>query len=741
MRQVASIVWRTVMASALLACPAPVLSQAAQPAPTVKAHRAAQPLRIDGRLDEEIYKSTPAISDFVQQEPDEFKPATEKTEAWIFFDDDNVYVSARNYETHPERRVANEMRRDTAQLRQNDTFGVLFDTFHDKRNGYIFYANAIGGLADSQVTDEGPPNADWNTVWDVRTAEFDGGWTIEIAIPFKSLRYQPGTDQTWGINLRRVVRWKNEWSYLAQVPRALTTFRGLLKVSSAGTLQGLQVPSGRANLEIKPFALAGISTDHTVTPVVSNDRYGRIGGDAKYGITQNITADLTVNTDFAQVEVDEQQVNLTRFNLFFPEKRDFFLEGLGTFAFAGRASAGIAAGFGDTPYLFFSRRIGLDRARVIPLQGGGRVTGKAGKFTFGALNVQTGDDDTARIESANFTVVRAKRDILRRSSIGGMFTHRTATPGRVGSNDGFGVDAALSFYQNVRFDAYLAGTRSEGRDGDNLSYRGFFDYNGDKYGVQAERLVVEPNFLPEIGFVRRTDMRRNFAMARFSPRPRSIANLRRLTTQASLNYLTNNQNRLDTREAVARVEAEFTNSDLFSVSFTDNYERLARPFAIAANVTLPVGSYDFYTTRVGYIGGQQRRLSGEVVLETGRFYNGDRTTISVNTARVQVTPQVSLEPSFSINWVDLVQGSFTAKVARTRATYTITPRMFVSGIVQYNSAGTSFGSNVRFRWEYRPGSELFVVYTDDFNTEELRQDVTSLRSRALVIKFNRLFRL
>jgi Domain of unknown function (DUF5916)/Carbohydrate family 9 binding domain-like len=733
---------RMALSVLLFAVAAPAFGQsAAQPAPTVRAYPTAQPIRIDGRLDEEIYRTTPAITDFVQQEPDEFKPATEKTEAWIFFDSDNVYISARNWESHPERRVANEMRRDTNQLRQNDTFGVLFDTFHDKRNGYIFYANAIGGLADSQVTDEGPPNADWNTVWDVRTANFDGGWTIEMAIPFKSLRYQPGTDQVWGVNLRRVVRWKNEWSYLAQVPRALTTFRGLLKVSSAGNLEGLQVPSGRANLEVKPFALAGLSTDHTVTPSIENDGNGRIGGDVKYGITQNITADLTINTDFAQVEVDEQQVNLTRFNLFFPEKRDFFLEGLGTFAFAGRASAGLGAGSGDTPYLFFSRRIGLDQSRVIPILAGGRATGKAGKFTFGAINVQTGDDEAANFGSANFTVLRAKRDVLRRSSIGGMFTHRTATPGRIGGNEGYGLDAAMSFYQNVRFDAYLAATETEGRGGDNLSYRGFFDYNADKYGVQAERLVVEPNFLPEIGFVRRTDMRRNFGLLRYSPRPRGVPHLRKLTAQASLNYLTNNLDRLDTREASGRFESELTNSDLASVVYTDSFERLVRPFPIATGVTLPIGAYDFHTTRIGYIGGQQRRYSGEVVYEFGTFYNGDRKSIALNTARLQVTPQVSLEPSFSVNWVDLVQGSFTAKVARTRATYTITPRMFVSGIVQYNSAGSSFGSNVRFRWEYRPGSELFVVYTDDFNTEELRPNVTSLRSRAWVIKFNRLFRL
>lgn len=747
----------TLIASPALAQPQPASASAGQDAgqlrrdlavatkgreggPTVQAHRVEQPIRLDGKLDEEIYGRTAAITGFVQQEPDEYAPATEKTEAWIFFDEDNVYVSARNWESQPGRRVANEMRRDTAQLRQNDTFAVLFDTFHDKRNGYIFYANAIGGMADSQVTDEGPPNADWNTVWDVRTGEFDGGWIIEMAIPFKSLRYQPGRDQTWGVNLRRVVRWKNEWSYLAQVPRALTTFRGLLKISSAGTLEGLQVPSGSRNLELKPFALAGVSTDNTVTPRISNERNGRIGGDLKYGITQNITADLTVNTDFAQVEVDEQQVNLTRFNLFFPEKRDFFLEGLGTFAFAGRASAGLAAGTGDTPYLFFSRRIGLDQSRVIPLRAGGRVTGKAGNVTFGALNVQAGDDDKAGIAAANFTVVRAKADVLRRSSIGGMVTHRTATPGRVGSNDGFGLDAAFSFYQNVRFDTYIAGTRTEGRADHNLSYRGFFDYNADKYGLQVERLVVEPNFLPEIGFVRRPDMRRNFGLARYSARPGAVPNLRRLTAQASLNYLTNNDDRLDTRDAASRAEAEFTNSDLLSVSYTDNFERLVRPFVIVTGVAIPVGSYDFYTTRVGYVAGQQRRVSGELVFETGAFYDGNRQSVAVNMGRVQVTPQVSLEPSVSFNWIDLPQGAFTLKVARTRATYTITPRMFVSGIFQYNSAGTSFGSNVRFRWEYRPGSELFVVYTDDFDAEA-RAGLPALRNRAFVVKFNRLFRL
>ena len=712
---------------------------------TVRAERATAPVRVDGRLDEAIYSAATAIAGFVQQEPDEAQPATERTEAWIFFDDDQIYVSARCWESRPDRRVANEMRRDTNQLRQNDTFAVLFDTFHDRRNGYLFYANAIGGLADSQITDEGPPNTDWNTVWEIKTGTFEDGWTIEMAIPFKSLRYQPGRDQTWGVNLRRVVRWKNEWSYLAQVPRALTTFRGILKVSSAATLVGLQAPSGRRNLELKPYALAGVTTDHTSTPRVDNDSTFRVGGDVKYGLTQNLTADLTINTDFAQVEVDEQQVNLTRFNLFFPEKRDFFLEGLGIFAFAGRASAGLAAGSGDTPYLFFSRRIGLDGGRVTPLRAGGRLTGKAAGFTLGVLNVQTGDVDSPvanqppLIDDANFTVLRAKRDILRRSSVGAMYTHRTATPGRTGGNDGYGVDATFSFYQNVRVDAYLAGTRTEGRPGDDLSYRGLFDYNGDRYGVQVERLVVEPNFLPEIGFLRRTDMRRNFGLARFSPRPSHVPHVRKFTTQASLSYITNNQNRLDTRETVGLFQTELTNSDVAEVRFTDSFDRLVRPFDVAPGLRIPVGVYTFQTWALSYTAGQQRPVSGAVVYEAGTYYDGDRQTISLNGARMQITPQVSVEPSLSLNWLDLASGDTTLTLVRTRATYTVTPRMFFSGLVQYNTSTTSVGSNLRLRWEYAPGSELFVVYTDDYDTEA-RGLVSPLRNRAFVVKVNRLLR-
>jgi hypothetical protein len=320
-----------------------------------------------------------------------------------------------------------------------------------------------------------------------------------------------------------------------------------------------------------------------------------------------------------------------------------------------------------------------------------------------------------------------------------MVTHRSATPGRVGSNLGYGLDATFSFYQNVRFDTYLAGTQTEGRSGDDLSYRGLFDYNGDRYGLTAERLVVEPNFLPEIGFLRRTDMRRNFVQTRFSPRPARIPHVRKFTAQASINYVTNNQNRLDTREIVGVFQTELVNTDVAGVMYTDTFDRPVRPFDVATGVRIPVGVYDFHTLQLSYTGGQQRKISGAILYETGTYYGGTQQSVSVNAARMEITPRLSLEPTVSVNLVDLPDTSFTATVVRARATYTVTPRMFVSVIAQYNSATASRGSNLRLRWEYAPGSELFVVYTDDYDTLS-RSPSVALRNRAFVVKVNRLFR-
>jgi hypothetical protein len=397
-----------------------VISRDASGRATIRAVRIATPLRVDGRLDESLYTSVPPISDFIQQEPEEGAPATEKTEMWLAFDADNLYVAFRCWESEPDQVVANEMRRDGPNMWQgNDLVAFSLDTFRDRRNSFNFITNALGAREDGQVTNERQWNGDWNTVWDVRAGRFEGGWTAEFAIPFKSLRYQPGRAQIWGVNAFRHNRWKNEISYITHVPAA----RGqsaLYQGSTAATLVGLEAPSGSRNLELKPYAISGLTTDRVRTPTVANDFTGDIGFDAKYGLTQNLTADFTYNTDFAQVEADEQQVNLTRFSLFFPEKRPFFLENSGFFDF----------GSPQETEIFFSRRIGIDESGAqVPINAGVRLSGKAGHYSLGLLNVHTRQvDDIA--PANNFSVARVSREFGRRSSLGGIAVARQSTSSR-----------------------------------------------------------------------------------------------------------------------------------------------------------------------------------------------------------------------------------------------------------------------------------------------------------------------
>ena len=735
-----------------------VVSRDAEGRATVRAVRIREDIRIDGRLDEAAYQSVPPIGDFIQQIPKEGAPASEPTEAWILFDAANIYVSARCYDSAPpEDWVANELRRDTSQLRQNDTFGVMFDTFYDRRNGVMFYTNPLGAIADFAITNEGNPNSDWNTIWDVRTGRFEGGWTVEMRIPFKSLRYRPGTAQQWGVQLRRVVRRKNEASYLTRLPISAAggggggggVTGGSFRVSAAGTLVGLEVPQGSRTFELKPYLIGGLTTDRTAAPPTSNDGSGDVGGDVKVGITQNLTADFTYNTDFAQVEVDEQQVNLTRFSLFFPEKREFFLEGRGIFDFARGGPFSGGFGGGNVPTLFFSRRIGLQGSGVIPIVAGGRVTGKMGAFDVGALNIHTDDDPTFGAKATNFTVLRVKRDILRRSSVGGLFTNRSVSLAGDGSNQVYGADATFAFFDNVSLVTYLAKTETPGRSGEDLSYQGKFGYDGDLYSLTVDHLVVEDNFIPEVGFVRRDDMRRTFGSARFSPRPRSIAAVRQFSFDASLDYIEGARSGLlETREGQLGFTTEFETSDVLQVSATDTYELLTAPFQIGEDVVLPVGGYSFTAGQIAYRLGQQRRMSGEIAFAGGEFWGGTIRTLSfggggggASGGRIEVTPQLSLEPSVALNWIDLPQGEFTTELLRTRATYTFSPRMFFSGLLQYNTSGDTFSTNLRVRWEYSPGSELFVVYTEDLDTAPLRPDRSrELRNRGLVIKLTRLFR-
>ena len=727
---------------------------------TMRAIRLEAGLRVDGRLDEPVYSQVAPVSDFIQQLPDEGAPATERTDAWVMFDDENFYVAGRCWDSAPPSEwVATEMRRDSFNVLNNDLFGFLIDTFYDRRNALLFYANPLGGFVDQQITNEGNPNRDWNPVWDVRTGRFDGGWTIEMVVPFKSLRYRPARDQIWGIQLRRTVMRKNEWAYLTLIPISAAGFGGrggVFRVSAAGTLVGLEAPPAGTNLEVKPYAIGGVTaaragpgTGARAGPGGGWARDGEVGVDLKYGVTGGLTADFTYNTDFAQVEVDEQQVNLTRFNLFFPEKREFFLEGRGIFDFA-RGSFRTArilrrdsvSGTGDAPTLFYSRRIGLQDGRVVPILGGGRLTGKVGAFDVGMLSIRTDDETASSADDTNFTVLRVKRDLLRRSSIGALLTHRSVSLTGDGSNQTYGADATFSFLDDVNFLGYYARTRTTGVTGRDASYQARFDYGADRYGFELDHLLVEENFRPEIGFLRRDNFRRTSASGRFSPRPRSIESVRQFVVEATLDYfLTADTALLETRQTQLAFQTELENSDQFGVRVSDSFELLHEPFSPGGGIAIPTGGYGFTDVRLTYALGPRRLLNGRVEATTGGYFDGRITSVDLTRGRTDPFSRLSVEPSFSLNWIDLPAGSFRTDLWRARVYYTFSPRMFFSSLLQYNSTNRALGANLRLRWEYSPGSELFVVYTAEQDVDPLRPvRRRELADRAFVIKINRLFR-
>ncbi len=722
-----------------------VLNRDADGRITINATRWDGDFNLDGVLDEPIYSQIAPASNFTQQIPSEGQPASEETEVWVFYDDNNLYVTAKNYDSAPEEEwVANEMRRDTRQLRTNDSFSVMLDTYLDRRNGVAFLVTPIGGFSDFAIANEGDRgrgvNFDWNIVWNSRVGRFDGGWTVEIQIPFRSLRYEPGAEQTWGIQFRRIVRRLNEASYLTELPISAafgnSLVAGMWRISQAATLNELEVPPRNFNLEIKPYTLGTLTTNRLVSPQINDELDGEAGVDIKFGITNNLTADFTYNTDFAQVEVDERQVNLTRFNLFFPERREFFLEGRGNFDFTQPRNL-------DIPTMFFSRRIGLERGQVVPIDVGARLTGKVGNFDVGALTIGTDGAGLNGIESTDFSVLRLKRDILSRSRVGLIITDRSKSTISSGSNQLFGVDGQFNFLTDFEVSGFAAKTETEGLEGDDLSYMGNFEYNGDRYGFRSGYLVVEDNFNPEIGFKRRNNFRQYEGAARFSPRIASSENIRRLVLEANTeSYWSATTDNLETRRHELSFATEFEEGDRTSIAIVDEFEMITRPFRIAPGVSLQPGKYNFTSYELSYQLGTQRRFSGFMSLRVGDFWSGTNTAISLSSGRLEVSPQLSIEPSYTLNEVKLPEGDFRTELSRFRVTYTITPRMFFSGLLQYDSRANSFSSNLRFRWEWAPGSELFVVYSDDRNTNPFANpDSFELRNKALAIKFNRLFQI
>ena len=692
-------------------------------------------VRVDGILDEPVWSAAPAVVDFRQQEPDEGRPATYATQVRVAFSTTHLYIAARMDDPEPERLIARIFERDGVlepfgfgQVgSSDDALFVVLDTYDDGRNGFLFGTNPNGAEGDGLLRGEGNLNVSWDAVWRVAAALDPAGWSAEFEIPFWTLRFAEGDERRWGINFQRIIRRRNE----TVLWRSWTRDNGgLLKVSQAGSLAGLAKLDQGLNLQLKPFVLAEGRRERSLDgDGLLGPNEGAVDGglDAKFGVTPNLTLDATVNTDFAQVEADVRQINLTRFNLFFPEKREFFLEGAGIFDFG-------VPGFGGPPPLlaFFSRRIGLEQGREVPILGGLKLTGKEGPYTVGVLDVVTGEKEFAR--RTNFGVARVIREVGERSSVGAIATHR-ATSGSPGSS-AFGVDTHVGFSQEMVFDAFITGTDTPEARGETAAYRAALDFTADTWGWLVDQTYVGPGFEPPLGFVLRDDINRQFGTFRVSPRPPALG-LRRVDFRINTTFVSSADWEIRDRNYEFRVTPQFDSGDGLELAVSRGFERLTAPFALREEIVFEPADYRATNVSGNIFTSENRPLSGSLFAGDFGFLSG-RNRVFQAEARLAVGRKLSFEGSWNHNDIRTPDGDLTTDLAVLRVNYAFSTHLFTNALVQYDSETNEIDANVRVNLIHSPGSDLFVVLNERRGETG---DGLELRNRALVVKFTKLFNL
>ena len=681
-------------------------------------------ITLDGHLDEQAWKEAPVASDFFQKLPRNGMPASERTETRFAYDENNLYIGVICFDTEPEKRLIKDLREDF-DFGTTDLVQIFIDSLHDRRSGFTFVVNPAGAKRDSQVSTNGGANQDWDGVWDAKVSTGDHVWFIEFVIPFKTLRFSNAASQEWGVNVSRRVMHLNEESNWAPVP---IRFSGN-QADMAGTLRGLEnIHQGR-NLKFKPFAVGGGTQLRTgALRRTTKDFDG--GFDAKYSLTPSMTLDATYRTDFAQVEVDQQQVNLTRFNLFFPEKRDFFLENSGIFAFGAGARSFNQSGNNLVP--FFSRRIGLSAAGTpIPIIGGARVSGKMANNDVGVLTMKT--EELGSTPSNNYLVGRYKRNLLRTSWVGAIVTDRESSRPN-DYNRVYGPDVHFQFWQKLEIDSYALRSETPGRPGKNMARNLLTSWKADEVTASAEYNAVEPNFNPEVGFVRRGNMSQYSGDLAWNPQLRSSEMIRNLKFGAAIDYFNNNDSgELETRTQELTTGVQFENNGNINFGVNQTFDRLVLPFAIRTNTAIPVGDYDYRRYTVSFSTGTNRKLGLTGNTNWGEFWDGDNRAY---TGGVNYRPNyhLNIDLSYSRNQVTLPTGAFTTGLVGARFLYGFSPRAFFNAFLQYNADTHQVSSNLRFNFTHHPLSDLYLVYND-------RRDTMSgeLLERAVILKLTNLF--
>ncbi len=668
-------------------------TQAAEAVPVERAPK------LDGTLDDSLWQLARPITDFRQREPLEGLPATEKTEVRILYTRRAVYFGIHCFDSNPSRIIASELRRDVIQD-LDDHFEILIDSNHNRRGGYVFQVNPLGTQMDGLIVEEQRDNSDldfdagWDGVWSSNARIVSDGWTVTIEIPFTTLNFTHSTEVLWGLNFKRFIRRKNE----EDLWRAYRRTFGITKVSQAGDLQGIEnIGSGRLFV-VKPYALARYDRE-----TGQDAKFPLTGGiDVKYGITSNLVLNLTGNTDFADAEVDLQPFNLTPFKVFIPEKRQFFLENAGVFDFD----------IGDQDQLFFSRQIGIDplTGQQVPINGGARLTGTIGRTELGIMEVDT--RSSGPNPYANYAVARVKESLWAGSYVGVMGIDKRSGNPLDSFNQTGGVDTRLVFFKDWFVDAHMAGTRSPGHPSGASDVGAALSYRSNWLDGIIERRKTGPNFNPEVGFIERVDANETYGDLTFKARP-EIRGVRELQFEGEILHAPDTRNEVSTQEWLGSLRADFNNGAYTDDDIADVFtQRITTPFHIYKNVFIPNGLYHFARHQLTYGSRQDRRFTYNFLERFGDYYGG-----TLNEFRVQANyrPTAKFSISASETWdrfrLPLPNGNFSVVLASLQGNYSFSRFLSFTSLIQMDTSNTqAVSANLRLRYNYRPDSDLYVIY-------------------------------
>jgi hypothetical protein len=689
-------------------------------------------------LNDPAWANVPEVTTFIQKTPDEGQSVSEKTAVKVMYTEKTFYVSVVCYDTNPGEIVISDTRRDSP-LNNSDSFSFIIDTFKDFQTGYLFGTNPAGIEYDAQITGGGEGgsmmrrfsmgtgggfNVNWDAVWEVKSQKGDFGWSAEFAIPFKTLRYATNKDQSWGINFERVIARKKEEAHWSPISRQHTMNR----LVSAGTLTHMNVPTSR-NIKILPYVLGQNNVNKSETTSKSSD--GNFGLDAKLSIGSSMSLDLTYNTDFAQVEADEQQINLDRFSLFFPEKRAFFLENAGLF------SVGSGGGFfGPDIEMFFSRRIGVGPGGApVPILGGGRLTGTAGGMKIGMLSMRT--EAVKDITEANqYSVFRLKKELPNRTHIGAMYTalDHMGTDGYV--NNAYAFDAQIGIGELSKIVVFAGLTETPEMDKDNAyAYRMEIARDTKQISTNASYTEVGASFNPEMGYLKRENYRKWSGRIFTRFRPENKFGL--LEIRPHVNY--DGYWKLDGFQESGRwhIDNHWEFRSGFEIHTGTNLvkEGVIEVFEISDSVFVSAGTYDDQEIQIMIMTNQAKPISFSSMNRIGGFFGGDRINMTP-TVRLRYKDRFTSEFSFNFNKVNLPGGNFTTNLLRARLTYSFTPKMYIQSLLQYNNQSDQWSMNWRFIWQRSAGTGLYLVYNQAQDYDGIPIEKST---KSFVVKYSYLF--